>query len=214
MTLQYAFFLVLRALLSANASVSQLEEIAGAGGTVANSAASGVAPTPSGAAAAGGGAGGGQASGGEAAPSSGKARGEDGAANRQSPLVDSMITLITRNDEEGIRKMFEIGASVYGKDRQERSLVEIAHEHKCSFFLEEVLRRARLDNPWCVVCMQNDVNVFFLPCMHLVVCSVCEPLLKRRCPTCRANVTSTWTCDNGPASFRRVLSADASGSAK
>lgn len=39
----------------------------------------------------------------------------------------------------------------------------------------------------CVVCMENDVNVIFLPCGHLCCCNVCQTSLND-CPMCRCNI--------------------------
>lgn len=39
----------------------------------------------------------------------------------------------------------------------------------------------------CVVCMENDVNVIFLPCGHLCCCNNCQTSLNE-CPMCRSNI--------------------------
>lgn len=39
----------------------------------------------------------------------------------------------------------------------------------------------------CVVCMENDVNVIFLPCGHLCCCNNCQISLID-CPMCRCNI--------------------------
>jgi hypothetical protein len=39
----------------------------------------------------------------------------------------------------------------------------------------------------CKICLDEDINVVFLPCGHLVCCTVCAPALNR-CPICRANI--------------------------
>ncbi|XP_035858121.1 LOW QUALITY PROTEIN: putative inhibitor of apoptosis [Sander lucioperca] len=42
----------------------------------------------------------------------------------------------------------------------------------------------------CMVCMDKEVNIVFIPCGHLVVCKECAPSL-RKCPICRALVKGT-----------------------
>ncbi|XP_046545605.1 LOW QUALITY PROTEIN: baculoviral IAP repeat-containing protein 7-like [Haliotis rubra] len=42
----------------------------------------------------------------------------------------------------------------------------------------------------CKICMDEEVNVVFLPCGHLVCCATCAPAL-RKCPICRANIRGT-----------------------
>ncbi|XP_067674319.1 E3 ubiquitin-protein ligase XIAP-like isoform X2 [Haliotis asinina] len=42
----------------------------------------------------------------------------------------------------------------------------------------------------CKICMEDEVNVVFLPCGHLVCCATCAPAL-RKCPICRANIRGT-----------------------
>ena len=42
----------------------------------------------------------------------------------------------------------------------------------------------------CKVCLDEEINMVFLPCGHLVCCSVCAPALSK-CPTCRTAVTDT-----------------------
>ena len=38
----------------------------------------------------------------------------------------------------------------------------------------------------CCICFNNEPNMFFLPCGHIVVCKECEAALPERiCPVCR-----------------------------
>lgn len=43
------------------------------------------------------------------------------------------------------------------------------------------------DERMCKVCMDNEVNIVFLKCGHLVCCSDCAPAL-RHCPICRETI--------------------------
>lgn len=37
----------------------------------------------------------------------------------------------------------------------------------------------------CIICMENERNVVFLPCMHLITCKKCGfDLIKKDCPKC------------------------------
>jgi hypothetical protein len=39
----------------------------------------------------------------------------------------------------------------------------------------------------CIICMENDRNVVFFPCMHLIACKKCGiDLIKNDCPKCHA----------------------------
>ena len=42
----------------------------------------------------------------------------------------------------------------------------------------------------CVICLQKDKNVIFLPCAHLASCVECSLALKN-CPLCRKNVEAS-----------------------
>ncbi|KAK3090855.1 hypothetical protein FSP39_015260 [Pinctada imbricata] len=46
------------------------------------------------------------------------------------------------------------------------------------------------DLTMCKICMENDINIVFLPCGHLASCSECAPAM-RRCPVCRGHVKGT-----------------------
>jgi hypothetical protein len=46
------------------------------------------------------------------------------------------------------------------------------------------------DQRVCKVCMDNNVNIVFLPCAHLVCCANCAPAL-RNCPICRKLIKGT-----------------------
>ena len=50
----------------------------------------------------------------------------------------------------------------------------------------EELRERRL----CKVCMDDEVNIVFLKCGHLVCCSDCAPTIKK-CPICRQVIRGT-----------------------
>jgi Zinc finger, C3HC4 type (RING finger) len=114
--------------------------------------------------------------------------GDEYFPSSQSPLTVVLFSLIKRNDEIGISRVLNLGASIYGQDADKKSLVEVAYESKCQFFIEEVFRRSMNDDPTCLVCMTNLIDVLFLPCTHMVVCHVCAPKLSNKCPTCRAPV--------------------------
>jgi len=42
----------------------------------------------------------------------------------------------------------------------------------------------------CKVCLDEEINIVFLPCGHLVCCAMCAPALTK-CPVCRANITDS-----------------------
>ena len=39
----------------------------------------------------------------------------------------------------------------------------------------------------CKICMENDINMAFYPCGHLISCAICAKTLKD-CPMCRKNI--------------------------
>uniref|UniRef100_A0A8C9X993 Baculoviral IAP repeat containing 2 n=1 Tax=Sander lucioperca TaxID=283035 RepID=A0A8C9X993_SANLU len=62
------------------------------------------------------------------------------------------------------------------------------------FFFAEVPMEEQMwrlqEERTCMVCMDKEVNIVFIPCGHLVVCKECAPSL-RKCPICRALVKGT-----------------------
>ena len=41
----------------------------------------------------------------------------------------------------------------------------------------------------CVVCLNKDRNIVFLPCNHCICCNDCANILQNnKCPTCRGNI--------------------------
>ena len=55
--------------------------------------------------------------------------------------------------------------------------------------LEQENRRLK-EQRLCKICMDNDVGVVFLPCGHLICCTLCAPALKD-CPLCRQMIQGT-----------------------
>ena len=51
-------------------------------------------------------------------------------------------------------------------------------------------KEAETDRQGCKICMDNDVQVTFVPCGHLVVCESCA-LGMKLCPICRLEVQET-----------------------
>ncbi len=49
--------------------------------------------------------------------------------------------------------------------------------------------RNKLDNLKCVICLENDKNMVFLTCNHMVCCEECGQTLKK-CPLCRKDISS------------------------
>ena len=47
--------------------------------------------------------------------------------------------------------------------------------------------KALRDMTTCKICMDNEINIVFLPCGHMAACSECSPAM-RLCPVCRAKV--------------------------
>ena len=66
--------------------------------------------------------------------------------------------------------------------------------YSCSCFTEaEKLMREfneLQEQRLCKVCLDEEINMVFLPCGHLVCCSVCAPALSK-CPICRTAITDT-----------------------
>lgn len=51
------------------------------------------------------------------------------------------------------------------------------------------LKKGVLKQSNCLVCFENEKNVLFLPCRHLIVCSVCVEKLKN-CVLCRNQIAT------------------------
>jgi len=41
----------------------------------------------------------------------------------------------------------------------------------------------------CVVCLENNPNIIFLPCGHLCTCQNCSIRLMNKCPLCRRKIS-------------------------
>ena len=50
--------------------------------------------------------------------------------------------------------------------------------------LQETERSVVTDSRLCKICMDNELEVTFVPCGHLMSCVDCSPVLKN-CPICR-----------------------------
>ena len=46
-------------------------------------------------------------------------------------------------------------------------------------------------NKSCVVCLDEEANIVFIPCGHLCTCISCSSRLGNLCPICRSNFTSS-----------------------
>ena len=46
------------------------------------------------------------------------------------------------------------------------------------------------DMTMCKICMDNEINIVFLPCGHMTACGECAPAM-RLCPLCRTKVKGT-----------------------
>lgn len=55
--------------------------------------------------------------------------------------------------------------------------------------LEEENRKLK-EAKLCKICMDQDVNIVFLPCGHLVTCSTCAANIPD-CPVCRQIIKGT-----------------------
>lgn len=55
--------------------------------------------------------------------------------------------------------------------------------------LEEENRKLK-EAKLCKICMDQDLNIVFLPCGHLISCSKCAANLKE-CPLCRQMIKGT-----------------------
>ena len=63
------------------------------------------------------------------------------------------------------------------------------------FFISDISslveeNRSLREQMLCKICMDNDANIVFLPCGHLVACAECAPHL-RKCAICRKLVKGT-----------------------
>ena len=64
------------------------------------------------------------------------------------------------------------------KERSMRDSVVLAEK------LKETERSAVAESRLCKICMENEMEITFLPCGHLMSCINCAPVLKN-CPICR-----------------------------
>ena len=46
------------------------------------------------------------------------------------------------------------------------------------------------NNKRCVVCLNEEANIVFIPCGHVCTCSSCSSQLQDKCPMCRQDFTS------------------------
>lgn len=69
---------------------------------------------------------------------------------------------------------------------EEAGLSPLSKEYQELVQQNQDLRDQRI----CKVCMDNNVNLVFLPCSHLVCCTKCAPAL-RTCPICRKMIKGT-----------------------
>jgi len=55
-----------------------------------------------------------------------------------------------------------------------------------------VLEQTDVEEEQCIMCYSNKKNLRFLPCAHLIMCSVCYNMLqkKKECPVCKGNIQS------------------------
>ncbi len=60
------------------------------------------------------------------------------------------------------------------------------YEYQTLLRENEAMREERM----CKICMDNDVNIVFLPCGHLVSCQECAPNIKK-CAVCRTLIRGT-----------------------
>ncbi|XP_046344485.2 E3 ubiquitin-protein ligase XIAP-like [Haliotis rufescens] len=74
-------------------------------------------------------------------------------------------------------------------DSSERTMDDDDSSDEDSQSLMEENRQLK-EQRQCKICMDEEVNVVFLPCGHLVCCATCAPAL-RKCPICRANIRGT-----------------------
>ena len=56
---------------------------------------------------------------------------------------------------------------------------------------EETQERLRREKE-CMVCMEREISVAFVPCGHLVCCAGCSNQLTE-CPSCRSHITQCLT---------------------
>ena len=66
------------------------------------------------------------------------------------------------------------------------TIEHIRHYPECEFMahLKQWKKEPRAESPKCVICLEQEVEVLYLPCKHMVCCASCTLCLKR-CPTCR-----------------------------
>lgn len=87
------------------------------------------------------------------------------------------------NDGKLIVELDRIKAAYNSKQKltqeQEKRLGDVRLEH-------QRMKEART----CKVCLDREASIAFMPCGHLVCCSVCGPAM-RSCPICRELIKGT-----------------------
>ncbi|XP_067676813.1 baculoviral IAP repeat-containing protein 7-like [Haliotis asinina] len=91
----------------------------------------------------------------------------------------------SQGDKQMADKDLDIGEK--GGDSEEKAMDDSSDEDSQSLMEEN---RQLKEQRQCKICMDEEVNVVFLPCGHLVCCATCAPAL-RKCPICRANIRGT-----------------------
>lgn len=88
--------------------------------------------------------------------------------------VMDVMDALTSNDTEFFNKWF--GISNY---RISKSILDEINTKKEESATSNV----------CSICLENEVNVLFLPCRHFIICNVCVPkLMVSTCPFCRTKI--------------------------
>ena len=91
--------------------------------------------------------------------------------NRNWKMFQSFYEGIKCENENLKKKLKE-------KERSMKDSVVLAEK------LKETERSAVAESRLCKICMENEMEITFLPCGHLMSCINCAPVLKN-CPICR-----------------------------
>lgn len=95
---------------------------------------------------------------------------EGDSTDRSSPFTTKLDETLESKD----------GKSDSAESEEKRRLEELLEENRN---LKELNQ--------CKICMDNDINVTFIPCGHLVCCSDCGKSV-RHCPLCRTPIERSF----------------------
>ena len=100
---------------------------------------------------------------------------EEGLSNRINKLLeDKLVKIILNNEVDKYSKLFNLEKMI---SRQESKIKKL---NKILFSIDD---NKTLNE--CIICMENERNVIFHPCLHLVCCKSCGfTKITNECPSC------------------------------